>query len=202
MTEVRPTKESRVRATTRTKTAHRAAEGAVQAAARQARAAADERAAAAPGEHAAAPEPQTTTATEHTAANPEPGLGSEATPAPAPARPTKGARLLEMLAVPEGATLAVLCDVLGWQAHTVRAALTRLRQAGHAVERNRSSEGETAYRIASGQPDGAVGPQQVAQTEVTPAPTATPEAGINPVADAETASAAPRAPETQDGGAA
>lgn len=63
-------------------------------------------------------------------------------------RPTKAARLQEMLAAPGGATLAGLGAALGWQAHTVRAALTRLRQAGHAVERSKSEAGDTVYRIA------------------------------------------------------
>lgn len=52
-----------------------------------------------------------------------------------------------MLRAPEGASLVQLCEALGWQARTLRAALTRLRQVGHAVERGRSEGGVTTYRI-------------------------------------------------------
>ena len=62
-------------------------------------------------------------------------------------RATKASLLQRMLSGPEGATLATLAQATGWQAHTARAALTRLRQAGHAVERSRSEAGETVYRI-------------------------------------------------------
>lgn len=66
---------------------------------------------------------------------------------PSPARPTKLAQLQHRLAAPEGATPASLCAALGWQRHTLRAALTRLRQAGHRLERSRSAEGESVYRL-------------------------------------------------------
>lgn len=62
-------------------------------------------------------------------------------------RPTKLARLQAMLRTPAGASLPALREATGWQAHTLRAALTRLRQAGHAVERGRSEGGVTTYRI-------------------------------------------------------
>jgi hypothetical protein len=63
-----------------------------------------------------------------------------------PRRRTKASILQQMVAGPEGATLAALTQATGWQAHTVRSALTRLRQAGHRVERSRSDEGGTVYR--------------------------------------------------------
>lgn len=69
------------------------------------------------------------------------------TSGPEPSRPTKAGLLQQRLAGPGGATLADLMHATGWQAHTVRAALTHLRQAGHAVERSRSDEGGTVYRI-------------------------------------------------------
>jgi predicted ArsR family transcriptional regulator len=69
-----------------------------------------------------------------------------ALPSPA-AKVTKAGKLQALLTTPEGATLAGLCDALGWQSHTVRAALTRLRQAGHSVERGRAGDGRTVYRI-------------------------------------------------------
>ena len=75
---------------------------------------------------------------------------SQATPAePAPARgPTKQAVIIGLLQRPAGATLADLVAATGWLPHTTRAALTRLRQAGHVLEK---STGETGavYRIAT-----------------------------------------------------
>ncbi|WP_169791208.1 DUF3489 domain-containing protein [Rubellimicrobium mesophilum] len=68
-------------------------------------------------------------------------------PEPATRRPTKAGHVQRLLARPEGATLADLRAATGWQPHTVRAALTRLRQAGLAIERSRSDAGRTVYRI-------------------------------------------------------
>lgn len=69
-------------------------------------------------------------------------------------RPTKAALIQQMLRGAEGASVAVLIKATGWQAHTMRAALTRLRQAGHSVERSRSAEGETLYQIGAGPQSG------------------------------------------------
>lgn len=68
---------------------------------------------------------------------------------PGSRRTTKAGLIQQMLSAPDGATLAAFSQATGWQAHTVRAALTRLRQAGAAIERTRSEEGETIYRILS-----------------------------------------------------
>jgi DNA-binding transcriptional regulator PaaX len=68
---------------------------------------------------------------------------------PAPARgPTKQALIIGLLQRQEGATLADLVAATGWLPHTTRAALTRLRQAGHLVDK---TKGETSavYRIAT-----------------------------------------------------
>lgn len=46
-----------------------------------------------------------------------------------------------------GATLDELVDATGWQAHTTRAALTRLRQRGFAI-RLETADGRKAYRLA------------------------------------------------------
>lgn len=78
---------------------------------------------------------------------------------PSASRPTKASLVQRMLAAPGGATMAALVEATGWQPHTLRAALTRLRQAGHAVERERTEAGETVYRIAvtpAGEADPAV----------------------------------------------
>ena len=49
----------------------------------------------------------------------------------------------------EGRTLKALSKSLGWQPHTVRAALTRLRQRGYEIERV-PAEGTkpSVYRLA------------------------------------------------------
>ena len=62
---------------------------------------------------------------------------------------TKIARVQGMLERPSGATVEALCKTTGWQAHSVRAALTGLRKAGHVIERT-DGEGKTGkpvYRI-------------------------------------------------------
>lgn len=53
---------------------------------------------------------------------------------------TKLARLAKALAG-DGKTLKVLSKSLGWQPHTTRAAMTRLRQRGYDIERVPGSEG-------------------------------------------------------------
>ncbi|MET4806200.1 DUF3489 domain-containing protein [Limibacillus sp. MBR-115] len=69
-------------------------------------------------------------------------------PSPKPPRQTKAALLRELLARPAGASLDDLCAATGWQRHTLRAVLSRLRQAGHAVERLEGESGRPRYRIA------------------------------------------------------
>jgi hypothetical protein len=64
-------------------------------------------------------------------------------------RLTKNARLIAMLTCDEGVDIATLSSALGWQTHTTRAALTRLRQAGHRLEATASPEGGSKrYRIS------------------------------------------------------
>jgi hypothetical protein len=65
-------------------------------------------------------------------------------------RLTKNARLIAMLTCDEGVDAATLSSALGWQSHTTRAALTRLRQAGHHLEATASPEGGgKRYRISN-----------------------------------------------------
>ena len=66
-------------------------------------------------------------------------------------RQTKIAKVQSMLSRPSGATIGALCKATGWQAHSVRAALTGLRKAGHEVERGEadSKTGKTVYRIVA-----------------------------------------------------
>lgn len=61
---------------------------------------------------------------------------------PAAKAGTKTAQLLTLLG--RGATVAELCKALGWLPQTLRAAISRLDAK---VQRNRSAEGVTSYRI-------------------------------------------------------
>ena len=64
-------------------------------------------------------------------------------------RLTKLAQITTLLKRRKGATIADLMEVTGWQAHSVRAALTSLRKRDVRVERERDKQGNTVYRIAS-----------------------------------------------------
>ena len=59
---------------------------------------------------------------------------------------TKQSQVIALLRAQGGTTLAAIIEVTGWQAHTVRSALTGLRKKNHAIERS-SVDGETRYRI-------------------------------------------------------
>jgi hypothetical protein len=62
------------------------------------------------------------------------------------AKITKRSRLVALLGREEGAGMADLVAATDWLPHTVRAALTRLRQSGSAIETLREGGG-TLYRI-------------------------------------------------------
>ncbi len=59
---------------------------------------------------------------------------------------TKQARLVDYLSRPWGASIADLGRLLGWQPHTVRAALTGLRKKGYQVTGAKNDDGATVYR--------------------------------------------------------
>ena len=64
------------------------------------------------------------------------------------ARPgTKQADLIALLKRPEGVTIAQMCAKIGWQSHSVRAALTGLRKRGVSISRDKNNAGITVYRI-------------------------------------------------------
>jgi len=69
---------------------------------------------------------------------------------------TKSALLRKMLRARGGASLSQLCTATGWQQHSVRAALSRLRKAGDTIARRQPTKpgGEARYRI-TGHPEGA-----------------------------------------------
>ena len=71
-------------------------------------------------------------------------------PSPPPSTPTvrtSKKRMIEaLLRRPEGVGMAGLIAATGWQAHSVRAALTGFRKAGCTIEREQDAS-ETRYRI-------------------------------------------------------
>jgi hypothetical protein len=63
---------------------------------------------------------------------------------------TKRALVLALLARDQGASLGEITAATGWLRHSARAALTGLRQSGHAISRTRTAENTTVYhRIAA-----------------------------------------------------
>jgi len=77
--------------------------------------------------------------TEFTMAKPKPV-------APIPERETKLDQIVASISTKRGCSSIDLMALTGWQAHTVRAALSRLRQRGHAIKRVESAEG-CRYRL-------------------------------------------------------
>lgn len=71
---------------------------------------------------------------------------------PVIARRTKRDFLIELLSADAGMDVARLSELLGWQAHTTRAALTGLRKRGYVIESLPPAEGSrlSRYRLASG----------------------------------------------------
>ena len=66
-----------------------------------------------------------------------------------PGRTTKLDGLITMLAQPGGASIDALMAATGWQAHSVRGALSgSLRRKGHVID-SRKVDGRRVYRITS-----------------------------------------------------
>lgn len=79
-------------------------------------------------------------------------------------RITKKAQLIKLLGAKSGAEIQTLSDKLGWQPHTVRAALLGLRKAGCAVSRDGSSkDGPAKYRILPASSKADVAPVEATQ---------------------------------------
>jgi len=75
-------------------------------------------------------------------------VGQGAPPAAETAgRTTKQAVLIALLSDEAGVSVPALAETLAWQNHTVRAALTGLRQKGHQLARTKDAAGTTVYRI-------------------------------------------------------
>lgn len=73
----------------------------------------------------------------------------EATPAKRTGR-SKADTLHKLLSRRNGATVAQLQKLLGWQPHSVRAAISRLRSSGVSIELDRSGK-VTRYRVIDGE---------------------------------------------------
>ncbi|BBK33459.1 uncharacterized protein DUF3489 [Stella humosa] len=76
----------------------------------------------------------------------DPSAAPQEAPTSEPTNParregTKRAMLVSLLQKPDGATVAALGEALGWQAHTVRAALTGLRKAGFNLDKQKGDTG-------------------------------------------------------------
>ena len=69
-------------------------------------------------------------------------------PPPAKAKPTRQDQLRKLLRRKSGATLPQIKKAFGWQAHSARAAISRLNTSGETVERTSSAKGPV-YHIAS-----------------------------------------------------
>jgi hypothetical protein len=63
-------------------------------------------------------------------------------------RTSKKATIEALVRRAEGAAITELMAVTGWQEHSIRAALTGLRKAGHPITREHLDDGATRYRIA------------------------------------------------------
>src|SRR5215208_6868256 len=70
---------------------------------------------------------------------PAAAVADNAAPAPDRARETKRALVLGLLQRKQGASLAELIAATSWLPHTTRAALTRLRQGGHDLQKEKLS---------------------------------------------------------------
>ncbi len=63
---------------------------------------------------------------------------------------TKRDQLIQMLSAKNGALAEAICQKLGWQPHTTRAAVSRLRQAGFDVQWEKSTRNKPRrYRIVA-----------------------------------------------------
>ena len=66
---------------------------------------------------------------------------------PGPSKPPKVDLILTALRSRSGATIADLAAITGWQPHSIRAALTRLRQRGQAIDRTLNRSGNSRYKL-------------------------------------------------------
>lgn len=63
----------------------------------------------------------------------------------------KKRQLLHLISQPGGVRIGELVELLGWQAHTVRATLSGLRKRGHVIFASKASgTGEAIYKLMPG----------------------------------------------------
>jgi hypothetical protein len=93
-----------------------------------------------------------------TAAAEPPSPEPLARPRPITLTPTVGKRglLIALLQRPRGASIDDLTASTGWLPHTTRAALTRLRQQGFIITREKAADGPSRYCMAPAATDEAV----------------------------------------------
>ena len=60
---------------------------------------------------------------------------------------SKKSILMDLLKRPKGASIDEMTSATGWQAHSVRAAITGLRKSGHAVLLNKDNPNSSRYQI-------------------------------------------------------
>ncbi len=78
------------------------------------------------------------------------GRGKSTQQASAPVRAgTKQAKLVDMMRTAAGASIAQMGAKMGWQPHSVRAALTGLRKHGLTIIRDKTDAGVSVYRIGT-----------------------------------------------------
>ena len=65
---------------------------------------------------------------------------------------TKQDAILKFIERAQGATIAQLQKVTGWQPHSIRAALTGLRKKKYDIGRDKNSKGVNVYRIVQSVP--------------------------------------------------
>lgn len=63
---------------------------------------------------------------------------------------TKSERIIEMLRKAQGASIAELQKATGWQAHSIRGALSTFRKSGTAIRLCRHDDGPSTYHVDRG----------------------------------------------------
>lgn len=94
---------------------------------------------------------KTQTATKSAAKPRKPAKAEPAAMAPGDKSKSKLATLVELLSRPKGATLEAMTQATGWQAHSVRGAMSgSLKKAMGLTITSEKIEGVRIYRIAEG----------------------------------------------------
>jgi DNA-binding IclR family transcriptional regulator len=60
---------------------------------------------------------------------------------------TKPETILKLIRRKAGSSVTELEKATGWQPHSIRAALTGLRNKGHDIQRGQGAKGQTVYRL-------------------------------------------------------